>query len=215
MEPLWYESWQPKPLLGKHWAPFDPVVVEGVAGLQVKADSSLSVMRRKLSVPSREVHTLRFYWWVDRLLPEADLSDADTSDSPAQLLLAFDGDRERFSARNAMMSELSRLVSGEELPYASLVYAWANDQPAGTVITDPRTDRIRYLVVEQGTAHLGHWVTHDRDVRADFEKAFGELPGALLGMALMTDSDNTRSQTRTVYGPVELNPVVQPVASGR
>jgi hypothetical protein len=33
---------------------------------------------------------------------------------------------------------------------------------------------------------------------------FGEAPGALLGVALMTDSDNTRSNTHAYYGPISV-----------
>jgi len=41
-------------------------------------------------------------------------------------------------------------------------------------------------------------------VHADFEKAFGEAPGALLAIGLMTDSDNTQSTTRAWYGDIRL-----------
>jgi hypothetical protein len=51
-------------------------------------------------------------------------------------------------------------------------------------------------------------VDYERDIRADFERAFGELPGALVGIALMTDSDNTRSTTKAWYGPVNLVPTI-------
>jgi hypothetical protein len=53
---------------------------------------------------------------------------------------------------------------------------------------------------------LGQWIPYERDVQADFKQAFGEPAGALLGVALMTDSDNTRSDTHAWYGPVRLLP---------
>jgi len=52
---------------------------------------------------------------------------------------------------------------------------------------------------------VGTWLSYTRDIRADFEKAFGEAPGALLGMGLMTDTDNTRSTTRAWYGRVQID----------
>ncbi|MBM3398271.1 MAG: DUF3047 domain-containing protein, partial [Betaproteobacteria bacterium] len=70
---------------------------------------------------------------------------------------------------------------------------------------NPRTDRIRKLAVESGDARLDQWLSYTRNIRADFEKAFGEAPGALLGVALMTDTDNTRSTTRAWYGNVRLD----------
>jgi hypothetical protein len=137
----------------------------------------------------------------------ADLSDSDASDAPVQLLVAFDGDRALLSARNAMLSELLLLVTGEAMPYASMVYVWANEQPVGTVIRDPRSDRIRYLVVEQGSGNLRQWVHHRRDIHADYRLVFGEELGPVVGLAIMTDTDNTRSTTRAVFGAVDLQPL--------
>lgn len=199
-----FPGWELRRLPGKQWAPFTPVVVDGQPGLQVKAASSLSLLRTQLQPPRADPLTVRFSWWVDKLVEGADLSDGDASDAPAQLLVAFDGDRGLLSARNAMLSELLLLVTGEAMPYASLVYVWANEHPVGTVIRDPRSDRIRYLVVEQGGQHLRQWVHHQRDIQADYRRVFEEEPGPVVGMAIMTDTDNTRTQTRGVFGPVTL-----------
>jgi hypothetical protein len=73
------------------------------------------------------------------------------------------------------------------------------------VIVNPRTDRIRKLAVESGPGRVGQWLSYQRNIRADFEKAFGEAPGALLGLAIMTDTDNTRSATRAWYGQIRLD----------
>ena len=50
------------------------------------------------------------------------------------------------------------------------------------MITSPRTDRIRKLVVESGAKQLDQWLDYERDIRADYERAFGEAPGALVGI---------------------------------
>jgi hypothetical protein len=67
-----------------------------------------------------------------------------------------------------------------------------------------RTDRIRTLVVASGPQQLNQWLPFRRDVRADFELAFGEPPGALLSIGLMTDSDNTQSSALAWYGGIAL-----------
>ena len=41
---------------------------------------------------------------------------------------------------------------------------------------------------------------------ADFRRAFGEEPGRLVAVALMTDTDNTQARAEAWYGPVELVP---------
>jgi hypothetical protein len=50
---------------------------------------------------------------------------------------------------------------------------------------------------------VGAWLSYTRDIRADFEKAFGEAPGALLGVGLMTDTDNTGEQVHAWYGDIQ------------
>jgi hypothetical protein len=49
-------------------------------------------------------------------------------------------------------------------------------------------------------------ISYQRNIKADFEKAFGEAPGALIGIAIMTDTDNTRSHAQAWYGPISLLP---------
>ena len=71
----------------------------------------------------------------------------------------------------------------------------------------------RKLVLESGPQHLGRWLDYERDIKADFEMAFGEAPGALVGIGIMTDTDNTRGQALAWYGPVALLTKQHPPAS--
>jgi len=135
------------------------------------------------------------------------MAHRDSEDSPVRLVLAFDGDRSQFSPKNAMLSELTHALTGQPMPFATLMYVWCNQRPVNSVIHNPRTDRIRKIVVESGAGRLNQWINYERDIRADYEKAFGEPPGALIGIGIMTDSDNTRSQARAWYGPIALNVV--------
>jgi hypothetical protein len=74
----------------------------------------------------------------------------------------------------------------------------------GSVIINPRSDRVRKIVVDSGAQHLRQWRDHRRDLAADFRLAFGEEPGALKSVALMSDSDNTRSSAMAWFGEVDL-----------
>jgi hypothetical protein len=124
-----------------------------------------------------------------------------------RIVLAFDGDRSKLSAKARMQSELARALMGEDMPYATLTYIWCNKRPVGTVLVSPRTDRVRKLVVESGSAHVGQWREYHRNVREDFERAFGEAPGKLIGIAFMTDGDNTGEKLTAWYGALRLAPL--------
>lgn len=197
-------EWHHTAFPGKKASRYNVVKLDGRNAMAVQAHSSASMLRQKLRVEPADLHQLRFSWKVPALIEAADLTQRDLGDSPVRIVLAFEGDRSKFSARNAMLSELAHALTGEPLPYATLMYVWCNDREPGSVIINPRTDRIRKLVMESGSRNLGHWLDYERDIRADFEKAFGEAPGALLAVGIMTDSDNTQSTTQAWYGPVKL-----------
>lgn len=140
-------------------------------------------------------------------------------DSPARLVFAFDGDRSRLSARDRMLFDVAELLTGEPPPFATLMYVWANQSAPEAIIEHPRSDRIRKVVVEQGPASLRQWRQYRRDLAADFLRAFGEPPGRLVAVALMTDSDNMAASAQTWYGDVVLQGLpplgVPHAASGR
>lgn len=196
--------WAPYRWPGKRMAAFVPDRVMGRDALRVDANSTVSVLRQRFEPALAAPGQVRFAWKAQALPAGADLRDPTKEDAALRVVLAFDGDRSRLSDRALRLSDLSQALTGEPLPYATLVYVWSETEPVGTVIHNPRTDRIRKLVVSSGADALGQWKDHHRDVRADFQKAFGEQPGPLLSVALMSDTDNTRSRTRAWFGGLEL-----------
>ena len=197
-------QWQAMRLPGKLLTAYRVAPQGPRDALLAEAASSASMLRQALHIAPSQLGALQFEWQVDQLIAAADMRQREAEDSPARLILVFEGDRQRFSMQNQLLSELTLSLTGEPLPYATLMYVWCNDCPAGSVIVNPRTDRIRKLAVESGAGRVGQWLSYRRDIRADFEQAFGEPPGALLGLAIMTDTDNTRSTTRAWYGAIRL-----------
>lgn len=201
--------WRHYKLPGKQPSLFNYMRQDGRNAVAVTSKSSASMLRQVVRMEPAELTSVRFSWKVPELIAQADMALRETDDSPVRIVLIFEGDRGKFSAKNAMLSELARSLTGEELPYATLMYVWCNTRPAGSVIVNPRTDRVRKLVVESGAGKLKQWVDYERNIRADYEAAFGEAPGALVGIGIMTDSDNTRSNTKAWYGPVTLGSLAQ------
>jgi hypothetical protein len=199
-------GWHHLTFPGKTATRFGYARKDGRDAVAVKATSSVSMMRKQVRIEPADLGKVRFSWQVPELIAGADMLLRDADDSPVRIVLAFEGDRARFSARDSLLSELSRTLSGEEMPYATLMYVWCNKREPGTVLKSPRTDRIRTIVVESGGAKLGRWLDYERDIAADYRRAFGEEPGALVGIGMMTDSDNTRSTVTAWYGPLRLAP---------
>ena len=199
-------AWEHFKLPGKRPSQFDYVLEDGRAAIMANAQSSASMLRQVMRVEPAALGNIKFSWKLPDLIQYADMSLREFDDSPVRVVLAFEGDRAKFSAKNAMLSELAHLLSGEPLPYATLMYVWCNECETDKVILNPHTDRIRKLPLESGISKLNHWMSYERNVRADFVKAFGEEPGVLTSVSIMTDTDNTKSVARAWYGPVALIP---------
>jgi len=195
--------WTHREFPGKRASLYRSARIDGRDVMAVESHASASMLRQTVHVEAAQINKLRFSWKVPELIAEADLNLQEYADSPVRVVLAFEGDRSRFSAKNAMLSELAHVLTGEPMPYATLVYVWCNRDPVERVVINPRTDRVREVVMESGPRNLHRWMDYERDIRADFLKAFGEQPGALVAIGVMTDTDNTGSTARAWYGSVQ------------
>lgn len=201
-QPTQTAQWREVKFPGKSATQYRVVYQGGQPWLQADAQRSASLLSQTLDIDVARHGHIRFDWRVQELLREADVALRDKEDSPARLILAFDGERSEFSAKDAAMSELSQLMTGEPLPYATLMYVWCPKREVGSVVHNPRTDRIRKIVVANAQS-VDH-KTIERNIVADYQRAFGRAPGRLIGIGIMTDSDNTQSRARTLYGPIEI-----------
>jgi len=203
-EPPSVEAWHDVPLPGKRRTAYRWELLPEGRVLVAAADNSASMYRKHVARPADTLGDVEFSWRVQALPQDGDVSDPDAADAAARVLFAFGGDHSRLSARTQMLFELARTLTGEAPPFATLAYVWDNSAPVGRVITHPRSDRVRKIVVESGRDGLRQWKRYRRALSADYRLAFGEAPGPLLAVAVMTDGDNTRSQLTTHYGTIAL-----------
>jgi Protein of unknown function (DUF3047) len=149
---------------------------------------------------------LSWRWRVSGLIPDADNSVASKEDSPARIMLEFDGDKSKLSFSDRAASSFAKNLGGRDLPYATLMYIWSNSAPVGTVIPNPHAKRIQMVVVSSGEAGVGKWQDLKRNVRDDFKRAFNEEPGLLKSVGVMTDTDNTGTKVEAWYGDLAFSP---------
>lgn len=191
---------------GKQPTRYSYVRHEGRDSVRAMADATGSILRHRHRIEPTDLGSISFSWNVPPPGAEANALLEKLDDVPVRVVLAFDGDRSRFSLKNALLSELSLLLTGEELPFATLIYTWSRVNKPGDVVLNDRTDRIRKLVVDSGDQGYNQWLSHERDIRADYRKAFGEEPGALLSFAVFTEGERNEGQLQAFYGPLKLLP---------
>ena len=142
-------------------------------------------------------------WKVSALIANADNSKASREDSPARIVLSFEGEREKLPLIDRAVMWLAKRLYGRDLPYATIMYIWSNDAPVGTVIANPHTRRIQMIVVASGAAGVGAWQELSRNVADDYRRVFGEEPGRLSAYGLLSDTDNTGETVDAWYGEIE------------
>ena len=198
-------QWHDVPLPGKDSTRYKWEHKDGRAAWCATSERSASMWRRHVDVPAARIGGVSFSWWVQDLIANASVAEAHLEDAPARVMFAFGGDIGSLPARTRLMFDLAEALTGERPPFATLMYVWDATAPVGSVIHNPRSDRIRKIVVDSGPTQLRRWRNHQRDLAADFRLAFGETPGPLTAIALMTDSDNTKSSALSWYGAVDLH----------
>jgi len=177
---------------------------QGRTVLAANSKTSASGLAVKLRPRSAQNLWLQWEWKAVGAMPQADNADSQRDDAPLRLLVAFDGNKSKLSLKEKLTFEMANLISGQEMPYATVMYIWSGKNAANTVLNNAHTSRVKMIVVDSGWDNLGEWRKHERDLAADYKLAYGETPGNVIGIALLTDTDNTKSEVRALYGDIEL-----------
>jgi len=179
------------------------VTENGATVVRARASSSASGLVHPLDVDPALYRLLQWRWKVEQLIPGADNTRKSTEDSPVRIVISFAGDTEKLPFDDRLFFDQIKMFTGQQLPYATLMYIWENRAPRESIIPNPHTSRIKMVVAESGREKLGRWQNEMRDVYADFKRAFGEEPGRITAIAIMTDTDNTGENVHAYYGDME------------
>lgn len=178
--------------------------------IRARASSSASGLVHPLDLDSSVYRLLHWHWKVDDLIAKADNTQKHTEDSPVRVVISFDGDMNKLDFSDQMFFDQVKAFTGQQLPYATLMYIWENRVARDTVIPNRHTSRIKMVVAESGRDKVGSWQEQTRDIYADFRRAFGEEPGRIIAIGIMTDTDNTGDNVHAYYGDITFKRVAPP-----
>jgi hypothetical protein len=199
-------GWRPW-VLSRFKRPTDYALVtkDGALVVRAQADRSASGLIHPLANLDPLKHSeLSWRWKVESLLKGADNTLARAEDSPVRMIVTFAGDMSKLDFGERMFFSKIKAVTGEEMPYATMMYIWENKQPVGSVIPNNHTERIKMVVAGSGADGVGAWQIVTRNIVDDYKRAFGEDPGPITAIGIMTDTDNTGEQTQAWYGDIKL-----------
>lgn len=137
-------------------------------------------------------------WTVAQSVPPTDLSLKGGDDRNISLYFVFVPDA---LAPGLEGANIRSLLGNEDVRI--LQYAWGGNHPRGQVIPSPYGPTGQGATIALRQAGTGTQ-TESVDLAADYVRAFGGEKGALIGLAVSGDSDDTDSVIRAAIGDLVL-----------
>ncbi|MFQ5827841.1 MAG: DUF3047 domain-containing protein [Candidatus Methylomirabilia bacterium] len=145
---------------------------------------------------------LTWWWKVTRLPTDGDIREIERDDQAAQIYLVF--------PRWPSPRSRSHVVG----------YVWDTRAPVGSKLTSPRSSNVRVVVVRSGAGELGRWVREERNAYQDYVDLFGRNPPRVGMVAVMIDSNDTRSRAEAyiddlLFARAQGSPTLSPSGNSR
>jgi hypothetical protein len=192
------EGWAPYKLARfKPLTQFALVREEGVTVVRARSKSSVSGLQTPVNVDLHEYPVIRWRWNVTRPV-DGDTGIPAKADSAARIVLTFEGGREDLPAYEQLNYDLAYALTGNPLPFATLMYTWEPGKSPGEVVTHYNSSRVKMIVA---TGQPG-WNEVRVNVLEDYRRAFGEEPPRVKTVGILSDSDNTGTEGEAYFGDI-------------
>ena len=178
------------------------VADNGIMVVKAASNSSASGIIRKVSIDPKIYPVVTWRWKVTKIYAKGDVTKKKGDDYPARIYIMFKYDPDKAGFFEKIKYEVTKALYGEYPPVAALNYIWASNAPEGTIVPNPYTDKSMMITVESGVQKLNNWVEEVRNIYQDYKKAYGEEPPLISGVAIMTDSDNTKESAVSFFGDI-------------
>ncbi|QFS82637.1 hypothetical protein FIU97_07445 [Roseivivax sp. THAF40] len=156
--------------------------------LSVASDGTVSIAYRPLAPANWGARSASWSWSVDASVPATDLTQKGGDDRNLAVYFVFLPEAQ---ARELQGASITRLLNEDAI--RALVYVWGGDHGRGDVLPSPYLGERGKTVVLRAAGTGAHG--EDIDLAADYARAFGsDAPGALVGIAVSGDSDDTESR---------------------
>jgi hypothetical protein len=175
-------GWQLKEFTGE--ASVEVVRSDGRVAMRLRSERTSFALHRDVVADLKTFPYLTWTWKVTRIPPAGDVRDSTRDDEAAQLYVVF--------PRWPSPRTASDVIG----------YVWDSRAPAGTQLTHPRASNVRIIVVESGRQALDRWQRYQRNVAEDYQALFGKPAPRVGKIALMIDSNDTRSDAEAFIGDI-------------
>lgn len=155
-----------------------------VMALHAEADASASGYCRDVDIDLRRTSLVAWSWRMD-VGPEG-LDERRKSGDDHPLRLYFVHEAGLFGSASV-----------------AIEYVWSMAEPVGAVWSNPFAHEVMQLAVDSGAGLAGSMQHHRRDLHDDFRRLAGIEIDRVDKVCLMTDSDQSRSISKSWYGDIK------------
>ncbi|MGE5856137.1 MAG: DUF3047 domain-containing protein, partial [Syntrophaceae bacterium] len=150
---------------------------EKVLRAESRASASAIVYRSPFNV--YEHPRLRWKWKVENVYEKGNARTKEGDDYPLRVYVLFEYDPEKAGPYDRAKYGLAKALYGEYPPHSALNYIWTSHEDESGIITNPYASNTKMIVLQKGKKSLGRWVVEDRNILADYRRAFGTDPPAM------------------------------------
>jgi hypothetical protein len=206
------DGWKPLTFkkIPKHTS-YEVVKNGDVTVVKAVSEASASGLTKPVVIDPKEYPIVRWRWKIDNVLKGSDVTLKEGDDFPARLYITFEYDPDKVSFGKKLKFKAGQALFGD-IPIAALNYVWDTKALVGTIVENAYTDFAKMVIVESGTQNVGMWIDEERNIYDDYKKAFGEEPPMINGVAIMSDTDNTKERATAYYGDIVFQKSAKAVA---
>lgn len=171
----------------------------------VKATSnkSASGLIRKVDIDPVEYPIIEWRWKVTKLAANADVTKRSGDDYAARIYITFDLSIDSLgTGQRIIYSAADRFYPQVKIPIRAMNYIWANKAEVNSIHSNPWTNLSQMVVIQSGEENIGTWITEKRNILEDYRAIFKSDPPRINAIAIMTDSDNTKSSSEAFYDEI-------------
>lgn len=183
---------------------YEAVRVAGRGAVRAFSHNAASGLTRRLDAPVDSLDWISWTWRVERPVEGVDPTTKPGDDHAVRLYVTFEYDPADLGFLDRVKYEALRALGHGDVPLRALCYVWSGSGPADTTYANPYTDWVQMVPVRVGEGELRRWVREERNVRADYQRAFGTEMPPMTGVAIMTDTDNSGQTAVAYYGDITL-----------
>ena len=151
--------------------------------LKAESMQSASALYKKIKVNIHETPYLNWSWRIDQALPKLNEKEKTGDDYAARIYVVFKTGITPLSAK-------------------ALNYIWSSNDTHGTYWPNAYTEKAIMIPLRSNQDKEHDWKREKVNIEVDLMKHFTKAPKYIDGVAIMTDTDNSKGSASASYGDI-------------